>query len=204
MRTRDTIINHMLTTMGEGGVSTLNSLHPSVSTAKGILESEDLDLQSRGWWFNKELSLKLTQDNEGRVAVPQTALAIFVKGIENKTSVEKSRYVKRGGYIYDVYLHTNVINTPVYVDVTLQLAIEDMPDVASSYLMHKAAEAMYVADDGDQFKTEKLERRTMEAWQRFKAQELQVLSVNAHDNQFAQGLLGRAGANYGLPGGGTR
>jgi hypothetical protein len=42
MLDENTIIDHILTTVGESGVSSLSTLHPSVASAKRILNIEDI------------------------------------------------------------------------------------------------------------------------------------------------------------------
>lgn len=198
------IINHMLTTIGEGGVSTLNTLHPSVANAKRILEVEDVQFQAVGWWFNKERDIRLAVNEAGQVEVPASALAVIVSHLDNKSPAEKLRYARRGKYLYDTYKHTNVINTALYVTLVLRLPISDLPPMASNYLMHKCAETAYVADDGDNFKTEKLERYRMEAWQKLKAQELETIEINALDNSVAGQMRNYTGWRIALPGGSQR
>lgn len=198
------IINHMLTTIGEGGVSTLNTLHPSVANAKRILEVEDVQFQAVGWWFNKERDIRLAVNEAGQVEVPASALSVIVSHLDNKSPAEKLRYARRGKYLYDTYKHTNVINTALYVTLVLRLPISDLPPMASNYLMHKCAETAYVADDGDNFKTEKLERYRMEAWQKLKAQELETIEINALDNSVAGQMRNYTGWRIALPGGSQR
>jgi hypothetical protein len=182
------IINHILTTIGEGGVSSTNTLHPSVASAKRILNTEDVAFQGIGWWFNTEREVKLAVNEAGRVEAPQDVLEITVSYLENKSPAEKLRFVKRGKYIYDTYKHTNVLNQPVYVDMIVRLPVSDMPTAASNYLMHKCAETAYVADDGDTFKTSKLEKNRMEAWAQLSAKKLTIMGVSALDNPVAQSL----------------
>jgi hypothetical protein len=198
------IINHMLSTIGEGGVSTLNTLHPSVASAKRILETEDIEFQSTGWWFNVERDIKLVVNESGKVEVPANALAVIVSYLDDKSPAEKLRYAKRGKYIYDSYKHTTVINCSLWVTLTVRLPIEDLPPIAANYLKHKAAEAAYIADDGDNFKTTKLELRTAQAWQKLQDQKLKTLEVNALDNTVASQLRNFTGVRIGIPGGSQR
>lgn len=200
------IINHMLTTIGEGGVSTLNTLHPSVMTAKGILENEDVAFQSRGWWFNTERHFVLVVNEAGQVEVPAAALSVSVTNVGDKSSTEKLRYTRRGKFIYDTFLHTNAINKSVTVDLVIRLPISDLPPVAANYLKALAAERMYVADDGDDAKTRLLRDYRTEAWQMLKAQELTTLGANALDNHNAQMLraVGGHGSATSIYGGGQR
>ena len=194
----NTIIDHILTTIGEGGVSSLSTLHPSVAAAKRILNTEDIAFQSIGWWFNTERELKLAVDELGRVEAPADALSLTVSRLEDKSQVEKLRFVKRGKFIYDTYKHTNVLNQPVYVDIIVRLPIADIPPVAADYLMRQCAKVAYIADDGDSFKTNELERQRMEAWQRLSAKKLTTVAVNALDNPIAQRLRAVSGTSRGF------
>lgn len=183
---RATIINSMLSVIGESGVSSTTSTHPSVQTASRILDTEDLDFQQIGWWFNREYRQTLVPNSEGRVAVPAAALDVRMSDVSVQQPAEKLRYTRRGNFIYDTYKHTNVLNKSIDVDLVTRLSIDSLPSVAASYIMHKAREAMYIDDDGDTFKTEKLEVQTALAWQRLRSVELQMLAANALDNPTAR------------------
>ena len=198
MFNENTIIDHILTTIGEGGVSSLSTLHPSVATAKRILNTEDIAFQSIGWWFNTEREVKLAVDELGRVEAPADVLSLIIARLEDKSPVEKLRFVKRGKFIYDTYKHTNVLNQPVYANIIIRLPIEDLPPVAADYLMRQCAKVAYIADDGDNFKTNELERQRMEAWQRLSAKKLTTVSVNALDNTVAQRLQTFGGRSRGF------
>jgi hypothetical protein len=79
-----------------------------------------------------------------------------------------------------------------------------MPPAAVNYLMHKCAEVAYVADDGDEQKSNRLREYRAEAWQLLKAQELQVLGANALDNTMATSMRDYTGYRVALYGGGQR
>ncbi len=185
---RATIINHMLSVIGESGVSSVTTTHPSVQTASRILDTEDMDFQQAGWWFNREYNLKLVPNHDGHVIVPQSALDVQMSDIAYKTPREKLRYARRGNRIYDSYEHTYDIDTALYVDLIVQLAITDLPSVAASFLMRKAAEAIFLDDDGDAGKAEKLADRRIEAWTKLKAVALRMSGANALDNPYAMQL----------------
>ncbi|KJC51085.1 hypothetical protein UP09_03300 [Bradyrhizobium sp. LTSP885] len=188
----------MLSVIGESGVSATVTTHPSVQTASRILDTEDTDLQQIGWWFNREFTLTLVPNSEGRVAVPASALDVHISDVDNLSDPkEKARYVRRGNFIYDTYLHSDVLNKSVAVDIITRVAIEDMPSVASGFLRHKAREAIYNDDDGDTFKSGRLQSEVMMAWERLRAKELTMLGTNALDNPTARKLLsGIRGAGY--------
>jgi hypothetical protein len=205
--TKTMVIDHMLSCIGESGVGTEASLHPSVLSAKRILATVDLDFQTTGWWFNRERSLNLVPDEQGQVQVPDNTLSMNITDVATFVSpADKQRYTKRGNRIYDTFLHTFNIHTAITVDVVTQLTIEDMPAVAALYVMHAAGLAMYEDDDGDKFKTEQLERRVALAWQKLMAQAMKERATNALDTPFARTLLSGngAGRNPNLIGGRLR
>lgn len=191
---RATIINSMLSVIGESGVSASTSTHPSVQTASRILDAEDLDFQQAGWWFNREYKLTLVQDADGRVAVPAAALECSISNIQCKLPVEKLRYTRRGNFIYDTYKHTNVIERSLDVDLIVRLSIDALPSAAASYILHKARETMYIDDDGDTFKTQILQQETVKAWARLQAVKLRIEATNALDTPYAQTLLSGMGS----------
>lgn len=177
-------------------MSSTTSTHPSVQTASRILETEDLDFQQTGWWFNREYKLTLVPNSDGRVVVPADALDVRISDIDNKTPEEKIRYARRGNYMYDTYKHTDVISTSVVVDIVFRREINSLPAVASSYIMHKAREAMYLDDDGDKFKCDKLTEKRMEAWVSLRAVELRMVGANALDSPYSRQL--RMGVGQGM------
>ena len=193
---RATIINSMLSVVGESGVSSITSTHPSVQTAARILETVDVDFQQTGWWFNREYKLTLVPNSEGRVTVPASALDVRISDVEYKQPNEKLRYNRRGNFIYDSIKHTDVLSKSIAVDLVVRLPIESLPSVAASYIMHKARRDMYLDDDGDTFKTEKLENEVALAFQKVKAAELKMLALNALDTTAARTLLSGIGTGW--------
>ncbi len=185
MPTRPEIINHMLRTLGEGGTSYDQSLHPTVQLCNNCLDIVSSEIQGRGWWFNKEYNLRLVPDNRGEVIVPPDALDVHVSTVSNMSPYEKKRLVRRNNRLYDTYEHTYSLNRDIVVDVVLLFTIEDCPSVMQSYLQHKAAETIFLDADGDPQKLSKLETRTALAWQALQAQQLKNISTNALDKQTA-------------------
>lgn len=203
MVTRLEIVNHMLFTVGEAVHVTLDTQHPSILQAEAILDSVDGDFQGRGWWFNVENGLVLAQDDQGHVIIPENSLSVevvtcpywnlYTPGIPN--NYNRARYAVRGQKLYDTMLHTYEINAPLTVNVVIRQPIPDLPHNAATYLKHKAAEAMYTADDGDKLKMDRLEVRTVEAWHLLKAEELKVANLNALNSPAAAQLRYR-GVQY--------
>lgn len=181
MTTTVDVLNHMLNVMGEDPVTDAASNHPSVLSAMVQLKRVTKEFQSRGWWFNTEYALVLQPNEAGHVIIPEGTL--FVDPLQ-----PYSKLTRRGGKLYDPVGHTFILNTPVTVNLILQLSVEDLPETAAMYLMHKSAEDFYVNDDGDETKSNRLETRTARAWAALQAEELKISGVNALNRPTAMHL----------------
>lgn len=209
MPTHAQIINHMLRTLGEGGVSYDQSTHPTVQLCSNCLNTVNSEVQGRGWWFNKEYGLTLVPDNRGEVIVPPEALDMTITGVQNMSPNDKIKLVRRDNRIYNSVAHTYTLNMNVIVDVTMLMDIDTLPSAAQTYIQHKAAETIFLDEDGDAQKLQKLEQRTAFAWQALQAQQLKNISTNALDGTFARTLNsgwrpGAGGRNPNLIGGRLR
>ena len=202
------LVNHLLQTVGERRVSTLETGHPSVIQAVQALDGYDFDFQGVGWFFNKNRNTRLAPNNIGEILLPQECMSVVMSDTYQFRSgaSDKQRYVRRGGRIYDSQNNTFNISQALVMDMVVRLPIEDLPPQAATYLKHMAAEAYYVDDDGDMVKANKLQERTQNAWHILKAEQLKVEGTNALDSPAALHLLyrmqGRAGStNPTYPGG---
>lgn len=199
MVSRLEIVNHMLAAIGENAkkFTSLETQHPSVVQALSILDSTDSDFQGRGWWFNTEYESVLSADDTGKITLaPEiwSVQPISSPAMQQQKS-NSQQFVIRARKMYDTYRHTFIIGAPITANVVIRLEIEDLPHLAGVYLKHKAAEAMFLDDDGDAQKLAKLEGRTAEAWHYLKAEELRVANVNALNSPSAQQLRYRSAQN---------
>lgn len=172
MTTTLDVLNHMLNVIGESPVSNPNSDHPSVLSAQVELKRVLKELQTRGWWFNTEYNLKIGPNELGQLIIPSDTL--FIDPVD-----PFSHLVRRGGKLYDPVNHTFIIDQDIYVNAVLLLPTEDLPESAAMYLMHKAAYDFYVNDDGDETKSNRLEKQVDKAWAMLQSEELRVSNINA-------------------------
>lgn len=186
---RGDIINHMIRTLGEHGVSYTQSTHPTVQTCNATLDSESIEFQRKGWWFNTETDYKLVPNELGEVILPPSALQVVRTNVSFMSPNEKKRYVSRGGKLYDTIRHTSVLNQSISVTLVLGLSLDDLPPTALNYLKHKSAEIVYLNDDFEEGKLSKLERSRLVAWHDVMAEQFRVTGMNALDSPAAQNLL---------------
>lgn len=194
METKLTLVNHLLKTVGEAIVVTLETGHPSVTQAISALDGYNRDFQTKGWWFNRNRAVKLVPNNRGEITLPAECLEFNITSdtLQYRTTAEKSRYTQRGKYVYDTYLNTIEIGKGLTADMVILLDYEDLPQIAATYLKHLAAKEYYVDDDGDNQKAALLQNRVDNAWAQLQAAALKSEAINALDSPSAEGLIYRS------------
>lgn len=181
MTTRLDIINAMLASNGEAPVSSHDSIDPSAIQASNALNRVDRKVQARGWYFNRE-TIELSPNLIGEVVLPQNTLS--ADPVDTS-----SQYIKRGSSLYDRYNNTRNIGETVKCILVLQLDIEDLPELAASYIEAKAVKEYYEDDDGDESKARRLDNRESEAYAFLQRENLAAEDVNIRNTQLGSRLL---------------
>lgn len=183
MTTNLEILNACLGAVNEAPVTTYSSNHPTALAARALIDGHIQELNTRGWWFNTEYGMVLSQDTSGEVVVPSDTLEVY-------THNPYTHLLKRGSRLYDPTEHTYTIGADITVDIILNLPVEDMPAIAGQFLMKKSAYTFYVDDDGDEGKATRLEREMAQVWQQLQSKELQQHNINSKNKLTAASLLG--------------
>lgn len=194
------VLNHMLSVVGETPVSSPSSNHPTAISARTVLDRVNKQFQIRGWWFNTDYSLTLSPDSgTGEIILPDKTLRVDPIDLT-------SGLVRRGKKLYDPVNHTYAIGISVIVDLTTQLDVDELPESAALYLMHKAAYDFYVGDDGDAQKSKDLGIEVGRAWADLRKEEIEALDTNSNTRPivaYMRGGMRQAGSssNPSRPGG---
>ena len=133
-------VNIMLSTIGESPVNSLASGLVDAELAETILDATSRSVQSEGWHFNKEYQVKYSPDLTGAVLLPTNILRADAS--EQQDTINRGQpfdLVQRGTKMYDRKNHTYVINKTVELDVVVQLAFEELPEVAKRYITLKSS-----------------------------------------------------------------
>lgn len=136
------IINAMLASVGETAVLSESSTHPSAIQARALIARKNKEFQSTGWWFNREVNYTLAPDTNGHIILPSNV-------IEVAPARPDVTYVQRGLRLYDKDNSTYEIGVPVDVNMTVLLAVEELPIAAANYLEAACILAFYVNEEGD-------------------------------------------------------
>lgn len=137
---------------------TLASTSTDKITAESIIDGVSTQLQSRGWWFNKEENFLLTLDVNGEILVPAVVGGEIIELVSWGASRECQftiRYSSGVPKIYDTYNHTYDHTDSVLSDGTIEflmiidLEFESMPVVARNAVMYKARRMFAQDIEGD-------------------------------------------------------
>jgi hypothetical protein len=132
-------VNSILGAIGQAPVTSLVFDNPEISLIYNLLRDANVDVQSEGWHFNTEKHVTYTPDSvTGKIAIGNDILKMDVTDgwVERKYDV-----VKRGGYLYDKFDHTDdwSDHTDILLDITRLISFDDLPQVFKRYITYRAS-----------------------------------------------------------------
>ena len=167
-----TAINSMLPYVGQRTVSTVTSNHPSVATAKGMLEDKRRELLNKAWWFNQR-TVTLYPDVSNRIAKPIDTVAVY--------PISADLIEARGGFLFNLTQNTDQFTAPLQCTLRDDLAFDDLPATAQEVITWNAAVNMYLAKfEGGAVPT-RLDRDSIYAQAALEAEHLRKQNYNSHN-----------------------
>ena len=85
-----------------------------ISLIYNLLRDANVDVQSEGWHFNTEKHVTYTPDTNGKIAIGADILQMDVTDGWKKREFD---VVRRNGYLYDKYDHTDQWDGKIDVDI---------------------------------------------------------------------------------------
>lgn len=128
------VVNDMLAGLGELPVNALDEGHPMVPTAIRVLDIANAREQTKGWWFNRELT-DLVPDTDGFIYLPNDTLKVAPQS-------RTVNVVQRGRRLYKPY-DTSASNKYVF-DKTMRMWLvrevpfDDLPASASMFISYSS------------------------------------------------------------------
>ena len=128
-------VNSMLRMIGESSVASLASpTRSDVRAAIELLIEVSREVQSEGWWFNREI-VKLVPDSSTKEIVLIDQI-VSVDKVEYSSAAE---YVERAGKLYNMKDHTyQFTEASVELVVIKQFEFEEIPEVARKAITSRA------------------------------------------------------------------
>ncbi|MBP00846.1 MAG: hypothetical protein CMG34_06500 [Candidatus Marinimicrobia bacterium] len=132
-------VNSILGAIGQSPVTSIVFDNPEVSFIYNLLRDANVDVQAEGWHFNTEKHVTYTPDSvTGKIAIGNDILKMDVT---DGWTHRKFDVVKRGGYLYDKYDHTDDWSdaTEILLDIIKLVSFNDLPAVFKRYIIAKAS-----------------------------------------------------------------
>lgn len=163
-----TIVNRCLATVGEKALASLEEPHAFKGDALTILSEENKAVQATGWWFNTEAQTLAPMLN-GRIALAGDTISVRTKD---------PNIVQRGQYLYDSLNGTDLFEDSVEVLLIRLVPFEDLPETVAEYIGWSTAFNFQFNIDGDQLRSQQLEKKTMQARASAKSDDIRNKHVN--------------------------
>lgn len=185
--TQLTVVNACLASMGEEPLNSLAEENAFVNSAKFALENANADVQSEGWWFNKEV-VELIPDSLGEYPVSADIIDLDIGGTNPKW------LAVRQGRLYDTSKGKRLIGTRTYhANITRLLDFEDVPFHGKRLIKASAVILFQQAYDGDAQKIKDAQEEYRLAYILAKSQHIRSVGAN----------FGTKAARFALMQGGT-
>ena len=196
-------INFVIAQVGATATDDENDTLPDVTDAKLRLEEADLWLQKKGWWFNTDLDVELSPDENDQIPIPAGTLKIL-------THTSGFLLLRDDGFMYNPYTQSNLFpdTDHFHLDLIIRLPWVDLPQSAQDVIKLHAAQQMIIIRLEDYRKAERLDGQMSEAMADVKKDDLEVKKRNARYGPTS--ILVRGGVrpyrhgyrNLNIPGGG--
>lgn len=174
-------VNQMLLSIGKAPVNTLNFAGINdVNFAQTVLHNVNREVQTKGWWFNREAAFPMNPDVSGNLLPAANVLDI-------KPSLRDDRYILRYNSasgvnamaLYDLENHTFNIGQylngqPLKCNVVWFFQFEQIPQAARAYISRRAGREFQTSAVGSQTLyqfTKEMELEAMTEMQRQEARD---------------------------------
>ena len=116
------------------GVSAYDN--PEIAFIYNLLRDANVDTQGEGWHFNTEKHVTFTPDANKKIVIGSDIIRMDVT---NGWASKKFNVVRRGGYLYDKYDHTDEWDGDVLLDVVRLYQFTDLPLPFRRYITYRAS-----------------------------------------------------------------
>lgn len=123
------MVNTLLRVIGESAVTTIDPSHPDIQHALNLWEEYSLEIQSFGWWYNRE-TWQLQVQTDGTVVLPSDVISVDSLNLN---------YIKKGRFLYDMENHSYDFSDADTDDLKIPLImywdLEELPPVMYNYIL---------------------------------------------------------------------
>ncbi len=135
-------VNAILGAIGQSPVTSIDKTNPEIGYIYNLLRDANVDLQAEGWHFNTERHVKYTPEDVGGIQKIAIGSDILKMDVTDGWSKRNYDVVKRNGYLYDKYDHTDdwdELTDGIDLDIVRLISYTDLPEVFKRYIIYKAS-----------------------------------------------------------------
>lgn len=178
-------VNEMLSAIGESPVNTLESSeNVDVIDAIKYLERVNREVQSRGWSFNVQESVKLNPDIYEKKIKWQDDM-LYIVGADG------TKYTQQGEYIYDFDNQTDTFDTAIEVDVIREIDFQYLPFPVRNYIVARATRIFNMQRLIDTEQNQHLQLLEQDAWAALQEYDMELNGYTMFNNPGVQELMDR-------------
>lgn len=192
-------VNACLRGIGAAPVANADDDNLDSAIALQTIEQVSRDIQSVGWWFNKEKNWRLTPDTNGIILTPNNAIDVIDWGASREAAL-----AIRGTKMYDTDSHTHDLRSLVLSDGTIEfmfimeLQFTDLPPQAQYAVMYQSRRMFAQDVEGDAQRWKFTNYDEEKALSRLQAAEMRNKKSNfLNHNSTAANLIAKVGGQNG-------
>lgn len=188
-------VNSLISTLGEAPVTSISPPPTSeVEEALARLNEVDLEVQSRGWIWNRESAYPLPLSTDGTVPLPDQCLRVTNAYWQGQPDGVID-IVQRGPQLYDRTNHTYTFKASPMVDMIVRLDWDATPQAHRSYVTLLACQRFHARKQASQVVLQINGQDLARAQAVAEQQEDEVAQYNSIDGNsgVVSGLYGLAG-----------
>lgn len=128
-------VNYILTGNGQRPVTVLDTSGVSyVAEAERLLDTVELEIQTRGWHFNTLYKVELTPDGSDHVLIPDGVITIDSDDSDSWRDV-----TQQGDHLYDLDNNTDKFTDTIKVTYVQRLEFTCIPEAFKQWMASEAA-----------------------------------------------------------------
>lgn len=169
-------VNEILSSIGEAPITSLSGSLPSdVTVIRQILDRTNREVQSQGWWFNREYSVTLSLNGSSQAEIADSIISLD-SDPDGTDLVERKNGSTR--MLYNRATNSYTLTAAPKVNLIRLLDFEAIPEAARRYITLKAARRFQNRFMGDREGAQDIYQDELEA----KAELLQTDAENGDHN----------------------
>ena len=163
------VVNACLGSMGQRAITNLNVPHPFKERALAVLGTTLEEIESDGWWFNRETVEFVPDSESGQIILPHDVLSFRPSTVGA---------VARGRVLFNTATGSDVFTAPVRGVLLRSVPFDNLPPQLRAYIGNTAVHQFQTTYDGDSTKSRSLEGERERSRMLANAEETRQVAAN--------------------------